>query len=263
MHIMKSYYLYCLLTASLCISFSVVRADTVSILSDRWYPVSSSPTSSQPGYMVEIAEAILTRHGHTLDYRLAPWKRSIAEVREGNTDCIIGAYKSDAPDFIFPAMPWGKVVFKFYTRIDSPWKYQDLEQLEKLSIGVVLGYSYSTELDKHIKENKHLMNVQVTTGGDALKQNILKLVAKRIDVVVAFEPAMIKQLAMLDFSDEIKYAGELGFEQFMYIACSPKKTRSHRYVRMFSEGIIELRKSGELKKILDQYNVEDWHVESQ
>ena len=86
-------------------------ADTVTILSDKWYPVNGDPTSSKPGYMIDIAQVILKTNGHFLDYRLAPWTRSISEVRKGRADCIVGAYKEDATDFIFPENSWGKAQF--------------------------------------------------------------------------------------------------------------------------------------------------------
>jgi polar amino acid transport system substrate-binding protein len=255
------YFLYCLFSFGFYLLSIGVRADTVSILSDEWYPMNGSPASSHPGYMIEIAQTILAADGHKLDYRLAPWKRSILEVRQGNADCIIGAYKSDAPDFIFPDNPWGKAEFKFYTGVESKWTYQSILQLNSTRLGVIFGYSYSPKLDHYIKKNRNLSKVQVTTGETALEQNIRKLLANRIDAVISFEPVMKEKLTQLHLEKAIRHAGTLGMSQFMYIACSPNKESSQYYVQLFSSGIVELRKSGELKKILNKYGVEDWQVE--
>jgi polar amino acid transport system substrate-binding protein len=44
----------------------------------------------------------------------------------------------------------------------------------------------------------------------------------------------------------------------LYIACTPADPRGKRYADMFSVGIANLRKSGELATILDKYNLSDW-----
>lgn len=254
----NNYFLYGLLCFWIYCSSNVALADTVTILSDEWYPINGNPASSHPGYMIEVAQTILTAHGHTLDYRLAPWKRSILEVRQGHADCIIGAYKSDAPDFIFPINAWGKAEFNFYTDIGSSWTYQGLSTLESIRLGVISGYSYSTELDRYIERNRNHSNVQITTGEHALEQNIRKLLAKRIDSIISFEPVMKTKLAQLKVSDKIKTSGTLEFSQLMYIGCSPNKASSQHYVQLFSDGIIKMRKNGELGKIMKRYGLKDW-----
>lgn len=255
--------LYCLLLFSFILLPSLTRADTVTVLSDVWYPVNGDPSASKPGYMVEIARTILANHGHTLDYRLAPWKRSILEVRRGNADCIIGAYKTDAPDFIFPDNAWGKAEFNFYTKSDSAWSYQGLSKLEDTRIGVIAGYSYSMELDQYIVEKRASQNIQVTSGDNALEQNLRKLFASRLDAIVSFKPVVMEKLAQLKSDGKLsqtsglRLAGTLEAPQLLYIACSPNKASSKYYTRIFSQGIVDLRQSGELQKILSKYGIED------
>jgi len=208
--------------------------------------------------MIEIAHSILKKYGHKLDYRLAPWKRSLSEVRQGNADCIVGAYKSDAPDFIFPAQAWGKAEFKFYVPVNSTWQYHGSLEVDDISLGVISGYTYSPELDRYIIENKHSSKVQQTVGEDALELNIRKLMVMRIDAIISFEPVMKDKLSKMNLSEQIKSVGALKPAQLMYIACSPKKASSQYYSELFSSGIIALRKSGELHRILKKYGLKDW-----
>ena len=254
----SKYLLYCLYSLVLILQTNTSYSSTVSILSDQWYPINGVPNSSHPGYMIEIAHSILKTHGHKLDYRLAPWKRSLSEVRQGNADCIVGAYKSDAPDFIFPAQAWGKAEFKFYVPVNSTWQYNGSLEVDDISLGVISGYTYSPELDRYISENKHTSKVQLTAGEDALELNIRKLMATRIDAIVSFEPVMENKLGKMNLSGKIKSAGALGPAQLMYIACSPKKASSQYYSELFSTGIVVLRKSGELHRILKKYGLKDW-----
>lgn len=258
-----TYVFYCLLLFSFHQLSPLARAESVTILSDEWYPINGDPTASKPGYMIEIARTILAKHDHALDYRIAPWKRSILEVRQGNADCIIGAYKTDAPDFVFPDNAWGKATFNFYTKSDSTWTYRGLSKLYEIRIGVIEGYSYSTELDQHIAENRQAPAIQVTSGDNALEQNIRKLFANRLDAIVSFKPVVMEKLTQLKSDGKLsqtsglRLAGTLEAPQLLYIACSPNKASSKYYTRIFSQGIVDLRQSGELQKILSKYGIED------
>ena len=44
----------------------------------------------------------------------------------------------------------------------------------------------------------------------------------------------------------------------IYLAFSPKNPKSKSYARLISKGIIEMRASGDLQKILDKYGMRDW-----
>ena len=168
---------------------------------------------------------------------------------------------SDAPDFIFPENAWGKATFNFYTDINSNWTYQGLAKLDSIRIGVISGYAYSPELDQYVEKNSHTSSVQVTTGEHALEQNIRKLLAKRIDAIVSFDPVMMTKITQLQLSHRVKNSGRLEFSQLMYIACSPNKASSLHYAQLFSQGIMTLRSSGELETIMKRYDLKDWLVE--
>jgi len=51
-----------------------------------------------------------------------------------------------------------------------------------------------------------------------------------------------KKVAVIDFSD-------------IYIAFSPKNPNSKKYAKILSDGMLEIKRSGELQKILDKYSI--------
>ena len=53
-------------------------------------------------------------------------------------------------------------------------------------------------------------------------------------------------------------AGRLNQPVDVYIACSPNKPNSIVYTKLLSEGIVDLRKTGELQKTLEKYALKDW-----
>ena len=52
-------------------------------------------------------------------------------------------------------------------------------------------------------------------------------------------------------------AGELGDSE-VFIAFSPAKKESAEYAKILTDGLKKLRETGELKKILAKYGLEDW-----
>jgi polar amino acid transport system substrate-binding protein len=247
-----------LLLAAIFLLSTLSHANTVTIRADEWYPINGVPDAKKPGYMIELAQVILAKHGHTVEYRSMPWERSLKEVRRGSFDCVVGAYKEDAPDFIFPDVAWGSIESSFYVKNETAWRYTGIDSVKKVVMGSIGGYAYSEELDKYIEQNKGKGKVQVINANNALEQNIKKLLKGRLDTVIESHLVMEAKLKSMGATDKVKSAGILVKAENMYIACSPAKSTSKEYAKLFSEGIKELRASGKLKEILDKYGLKDW-----
>ncbi len=244
--------------AALLIFSGGLLAKSVSIRADVWYPINGVPGSDKPGYMIELAQIILKEHGYTVDYRASPWERSLEEVRKGKHDCVVGAYTEDAPDFLFPAIPWGKIESTFYVKKGSSWKYDGIKSLMSVKVGTIGGYAYSDDFDAYVEANKGSARVQIIKGNNALENNIKKMLAGRIDVVIESHLVMEAKLKEMGKSNDIAGAGLLAEADNMYIACSPAKAQSKQLVEWFTEGLKKLRASGELKKVLSKYGLSDW-----
>ena len=244
--------------AALLVFSGGLLAKSVSIRADVWYPINGVPGSAKPGYMIELAQMILKEHGYTVDYRAAPWERSLEEVRKGKHDCVVGAYVDDAPDFLFPAIPWGKIESTFYVKKGSAWKYQGIKSLMSVKVGTIGGYAYSDEFDSYVEANRNSGRVQVIKGNNALENNVKKLLAGRIDALIESHLVMEAKLKEMGKSNDIVGAGLLAEADNMYIACSPAKAQSKQLVQWFTEGLIKLRANGELQKVLSKYGLSDW-----
>ena len=238
---------------------STVNADTIIIASDNWCPVSCAPGSIHEGFMVDIAKTVFGKAGHSVDYQIIPWNRTLREVRKGKIHGAIGAYTDDCPDFIFPENELALISFKIFINKKSTWQFNDLSSLENISIGVISDYSYGKELDRYIKKNKaNSAKIQVMFGNDPLKKNIKKLTSKRIDALIATEPVFWYTVKKLNMGDHFKSAGIINPPEKAYIAFSPALPASKKYAKMLSNGVDELRKSGKLEKILHRYGLTDW-----
>ena len=245
---------------ALLLAFSSLSAfaDTISLRADAWCPYNCDPKSDKPGYIIEAAKIIFEKAGHKVDYQLLAWSRAIKESKEGQYVGIVGANAEEAKDgFIVPKVSQGINAFGFYTKKGDTWKYTGADSLKKLKLLAVLAdYSYSDEINTFIKDNKAL--IDVAAGDNALEQSMKKLNAGRITAIVEDKNVFSLSAANAGFKDAFDEAGISNEKIKLYVAFSAKNPKAKEYIAIFEKGWADLRKSGELKKILDKYNTKDW-----
>jgi polar amino acid transport system substrate-binding protein len=230
-------------------------AETITLRADIWCPYNCEPASDAPGFMVEIARQAFEKAGYSVDYQLLNWARAVEETRNGKYSGVIGAYKSDAPDFIFPDNEQGQAVDMFFTQKQSSWRYENISSLAGQSVGIIKDYSYGNPLDEYIKSNPG--QFVIMHGADAFERNLNMLFLGRTTALVENKFVMNHYIQHHDVGDRIVEAGVTDI-QSVYIAFSPQNPRSKEYAEILSNAMNDLRSSGELKKILDKYGLADW-----
>tara|TARA_R110002167_G_scaffold88523_5_gene238762 strand:+ start:5284 stop:6054 length:771 start_codon:yes stop_codon:yes gene_type:complete len=233
-----------------------VLAKSVSIRADHWFPMNGDPDSGNEGFMIDIAREVFAAGGYTVDYKLMPWERAIDSTRKGETDCIVGAYVDDAPDFLFPSENWGMDVTGYFTNTDSAWSFSGLNSLLDQKVGVIDGYAYGEELDVLVAERKDVF--KAVSGGNSLETNFKKLLAKRVDVVVESVAVGLAKVKELNLADKIKLAGKDSTSAEIYISCSPVTANGKELIELVDKQTAALRASGQLEKILTKYGLSDW-----
>jgi polar amino acid transport system substrate-binding protein len=231
------------------------HADTITLRADIWCPYNCDPNSDSPGFMIEIARQVFESAGHSVDYELLNWARAVDETRVGKHNAIIGAYKSEVPDFIFPENALGQAVDMFYTIEGSSWYFENTASIKGSVIGIIKGYSYGDELDEYIGKNKK--QFAILHGDDAFERNLEMLYLGRVNALIENQFVMNNYLKNNKSRKPIIEAGMVNREN-VYIAFSPKNPNSKTYARILSDGINTLRASGELKIILAKYGLSDW-----
>jgi polar amino acid transport system substrate-binding protein len=239
----------------LLLATPVVAAEIV-IVADEWSPYCGKAGSTYPGYGVEIAKRIFEANGYTFKYLNIPWTRAIKETRAGKYNAIIGAYKDEAPDFVFPEEEFGVSRYAFYAKQESQWRYAGIESLQSKKIGLIKGYSYGEELNSYFEKNAQ--RVQYVSGNDPLYQNIKKLLAGRFDTLIAGENVMTYKIKEMGVSGEVINVGVTDISDNLYVAFSPANKDSSKFAAIFSIGIQNLKKSGELNQILNRYELHYW-----
>lgn len=241
----------------LSVTFNV-SADTLRVRADPWFPMNGQPDVELPGYMIELAKAVFEPRGVKVDYQVMPWSRAVQQTREGYFDCVVGAYKSDTRDFIFPEEHWGLDSPQFFVATGDNWRFNgDLNDLADRKVGIIADYFYEEAFDDYAKQNQGL-SFQFMTGSDPLKKNIQKFMARRIDTLLESHLVMKAKLQQMGLRDHFKSAGQLIPPVEMYIACSPALESSQQYVKWVDETTKAMKQDGRLERLLARYGLTPW-----
>jgi polar amino acid transport system substrate-binding protein len=244
-------------------SVALALPNSITLVADDWCPYNCDPASDKPGYAVEIAKAIFEPNGIHVHYEVTSWSRALKETKHGKYHAVIAATKEEAAGFVFPHSSIGVSQYHFYTTQQSDWKFTNLSALQTITLGVIDGYNYDEAIDGFIlKHRDHRNHIQIVGGDSASMQNIKKLLAGRIDVMLEDKNVANNLLQSMGLSGQLRDAGQLDptidADEYVYIAFSPKDKNSPTLASLFDKGMKRLRDSGELKAILSRYDVSDW-----
>jgi polar amino acid transport system substrate-binding protein len=239
-----------------CFSTQEAFAGEITIAADRWCPINCEPNSSMPGIMIEIAKKIFQEKGHRINYIIYPWKRAVLLARKGEIDGIIGAFNGDAPDFFFPQNEQITLKNSFFVLKDNVWNYSGPEALQNITLGFISGYDYGPILNNYIKTAPK-DKILLISGSEGLSNRLFTLLKfKRVDVIVETDLVLMYELKKTGKQKQVRYAGDASQKMKAYIAFSPNSSKSLEYSKILSDGMIGLKRSGELDKIIKKYTVE-------
>lgn len=233
-------------------------ADTITLKADYWMPFNGDG-KTETGYMLDVAKAVFEPLGHKIVYGTIPWEKALAECRTGKSTGVIGAATDDAPELVYPVEELGQSIQLFCVKAGSPWRYAGAASLKPIKLGIIKDYAYFKELDDYIRTNPS--GVVYGTGDAPLEMNLARLAAGELGAVVDDRSVLKYTLAKMNLQGKVNIApsgSEATKPSKLYIAFSPKNPKAGDYARILAEGVAELRKSGQLQKILAKYGLTDW-----
>lgn len=233
-------------------SYSVVK---VKIATDPWCPYVCEEQDNDPGMLIEIAEQAFAESGYLVDFVWLNWARAIKEARKGRVQGIIGAYRTDSPDFLFGKEHLVVSHMCFYTKADDKWLYTGLSSLDDRSISLVNAYSYGHKLDNYVMRQQLAgdTNIIRAYGKDTLDHRISLLNNSKLSTLVEDQVVINQANRMLAPEQQLRAAGCLPPEK-IYLAFSPDSNLSPRLSRALDQGVKALRESGRLQQIVNKYN---------
>jgi polar amino acid transport system substrate-binding protein len=246
-----------------CLPVQALAEETITMVADEWCPYNCAEDAEKPGYMIEIVQKALAPEVNVV-YKVLPWTQAIEASRNGEYEGIIGASRGDAPDFIYPNVLQGISLSKFWVQQDSNWHYTTIDSLKTQRFGVVESYSYGKIIDPYVKEKTEqgTGRVSAISGANASPQNIERLLNRQIDVILEDENVIRHYFSSRGLPFPFKSAGnpvtiEFVDDTFVFVAFSPKTAKAKEYAERLTERVKQMRKSGELRKILARYHIDE------
>jgi polar amino acid transport system substrate-binding protein len=235
-----------------------LNAKTIKLKSDPWCPYNCGEKDKNQGIVVDIARAIFKKHNIDIEYSNVNYARALKDTRLGVVNGVVGCAKEDAPDFIFPNEALSEATYQYFALKDSHFSYKDTKSLVGKKVGAINSYTYDVETTNEIqKKNPSFV---IVSGDQGLEQLVKMLNTKRVDAIVE-SGAVFSSYLQEKKIDSAKYkmVGTPKQEpQKIYVCFSPKDPNSKDYAKFIDEGMKELIKSGEYKKIVDKYNIKNW-----
>ncbi len=241
----------------------------ITLAADEWCPYNCvEDDKAKPGYIIEIAQAILSKAGYTVEYRTMAFQRAMQEVLAGSLSgavCIDYATAAEA-EALFQktsgkktsfaqTVPVGMPSVSIYTASNSAWTFDPANPEVSVKalggkVGIPQGYSF--DLSPVLQKQGLLVEI----AGDAPMQQLLKMLdSGRVAAIMDDNAVIAYEASQMGLTNKIRFAGNAETP----LACTIGFNAAHQdYVDLFNKGIAELRASGELAKILQRYNVNDW-----
>lgn len=224
---------------------SISLAEEIRIVTDDWTPYYGKDLQDQGFFSVIVKEAF-KKAGYEPTLAFVPWKRAEETAKAGKEDVLLGAYYTkEREEFFIFSDPILGASMNAMVKKDSDIQFSgDLHDFKSLKMGKVRGYKISEEFN-----TADYLNVEEAT---TLEQNIRKLLAGRIDVLIE-SPIVAMDLMNHTFSqaerDSVTFIEPPIVNNDLYICFSKKRPNAEIVAKKFNAALSEMKKNGELDAI--------------
>ncbi len=251
--------LWCVAAGAMCIAPYTSRAEEnarkLVIAADLWCPINCDPGGRELGIGVDLTKKVFEALGYRVEYKIMPWTQALEAVRAGKIDAVVGANSTDDATLIFPKTMIYDITDDFYVLHDDPWTFDSITSLKGKRIGIVADYGYNATLKQFIEKNREESSIiQEAGGNEALRQNIKKLLAGRIDIVLDSKPIIDYALRKEGLESKLRWAGSM-HQGPVYIGFSPAMTQSVKRAQQFDESMKKLKERGVLEMLYSLYGM--------
>ncbi len=238
----------------------IVSANEIKVAGALWCPYNCAVEKDpeRKGFMIDMVEAIVSRQGYQFNYTEYPWRRALIATRALDQDLLAGTLKTDAPDFVFGKQAFGLSRSCFVTRADSNWQYTRVGDLKNQRIAVNKDQTFGDPVDSYLRDPRRRSYVFLGSGSDYLNAQMQAVGRAQVDVTLEDEYVVRDWFKRNGKESEYRFAGCIN-SGLVFVSASPRHPKAKAMVEMLDRGVVELRQSGELAKILAKYGIADWH----
>ncbi len=198
------------------------------------------------GLLKALVDELGAELGIEVEYRLLPRKRLQQQLLAGQLHLLPHANPAWLPDAdaFFWSAPWIEDRDVLIVRRDEPGPITDLHGLSGRRIGTILGYHYP-ELDFFFEHRMLLRD-----DGHDLRQNLERLAARRIDLLVDSEVMIDDQLRQMPHPERFRKLDLIVANNPRHLALSKHAPIS---IEQLERALQALRQQGRITELLERY----------
>lgn len=231
-----------------CSVFQGYAVETLQLSSTDWAPYCGEKLPNG-GFTTDIVAEVFKRSGVEIEVSFLPWTRAVIMMEGSQYDGCYPMYwaeKREEKLFYTDTIVYGDVVY--YKRKDRDISFEKLEDLKPYRIGIVAGYVNEKDFDNA----DFLTKEEVSTD----LQNLKKLADGRVDLIVIDEFT-----AMYLVQQNPELAGKMEAiyppmeSKSVHLCMSKDLPDSVNNLRMFNNGLKELKEDGTYDKLLEKHGL--------
>ena len=228
---------------------SNAELNSIDIICDEWPPYQVVENNQLKGFSTRVVKIVFKRMKVDIkSIKVYPWIRAMIMIEKGKADALFSAnYTKDRTKFAF--YPGEK-------KVDSPWvmwvreeddlKFESFDDLSGKKIGIVRGYSYTSDFWVFLKEHNNYDEI----ANDEL--NFRKLNVGRVDFIPAELGNGSHLVKKLGFNKIIPLKKNPLKSDSLYIIFS-KKNVSKSFVDKFSKELKQFKQEALYTSLYNEY----------
>ncbi len=221
------------------------QANVLRIVADGWPPMTGSELPSG-GFSVQLTQEILHALGYSTSVEFVPWKRIMRTRQRGIFEVIPAIWEDKNRDADFHlSQPYLSYKLLFVSLNEQPFTFSNMPSLKNKRVGIVSSYAYPEAFLKYT-------DVDWQAALD-VNQNLKKLLAKRLDLVVGTEEVIRYEAYKLEGGSNLYYDTQHPLEtRFLHIAVNSQYEGHNELIRDIDRMMLVFKGNGrfdELKKL--------------
>lgn len=201
------------------------------------------------GPLKDIFDEIGARTGYTVEWRVAPFNRSLAELKTGDVDVVPRVLRNEEREgfiYFLNAIGYQKKDITFLVKKGEEGKIKSYTDLSKVKIGVKRGTVYFDQFD-------HDKNLKKMVATDDL--NLARMfMADRFDTMIVLDKKAIETELSKDNFKNFSYADYVYPNMIGNYFGMSKKSPHFNNRQLFDSAIADMASEGVIDKIYMKYN---------
>ena len=201
------------------------------------------------GLSYALVTEVARRAGFAATLELFPQKRMEQMVRAGERDGItVISRNADREGYLVFSEPLFAKQAYFYHRKGFKFDWNSFADLKGLRIGVVRGHNLGDDFAAAVVKHGLILD-----EASNVESNFRKLMAGRIDVLMANHWSAVSLLAQKEFRGEIIAADKPYFNKSYHVGLSQKSDTALAKLPRINEAIRAMKQDGTLDNLIQKY----------